>query len=134
MSCTLSAASLAFEEKRKRTAPNSIVRFIVAPLGSFGDDWRAHQQVIDQLVRYPNVFSDTSGVRRFDYVVQRQASGAAQTIVWLRRPLASPRPRIAQDQIAWSPARQQALITGGNARRLLRREACGPTAGLALSA
>ena len=46
MSCTLSAASLAFEEKRKRTAPNSIVRFIVAPLGSFGDDWRAHQQSI----------------------------------------------------------------------------------------
>ncbi|PWU06303.1 MAG: hypothetical protein C5B51_12695 [Terriglobia bacterium] len=46
------------------------VDFIVAHLGSFGDDWRAHQQVVDQLVRYPNVYSDTSGVRRFDYIVQ----------------------------------------------------------------
>jgi uncharacterized protein len=46
------------------------VNFIVAHLGSFSDDWRAHQQVIDQLVRYPNVYSDTAGVRRFDYIVQ----------------------------------------------------------------
>ena len=36
------------------------VNFIIPHLGSFGDDWRAHQQVIDQLVRYPNVYTDTS--------------------------------------------------------------------------
>src|SRR5262249_38111355 len=46
------------------------VPFIVAHLGSFGDDWRAHQRVVDQLARFPNVFADTSGVRRFDYLVQ----------------------------------------------------------------
>ena len=46
------------------------LNFIIPYLGSFSDDWRAQQQVVDQLVRYPNVFTDTSGVRRFDYIVQ----------------------------------------------------------------
>ena len=41
------------------------VNFIVPHLGSYADDWRAHQQVIDQLVRFPNVYADTSSVRRF---------------------------------------------------------------------
>ena len=46
------------------------VNFIIPHLGSFSDDWKAHQQVVDQLVRFPNVYADTSGVRRFDYIVQ----------------------------------------------------------------
>src|ERR1700730_7649965 len=46
------------------------VNFIIPHLGSFADDWRVHQQVIDQLVRLANVYADTSGVRRFDYIVQ----------------------------------------------------------------
>jgi predicted TIM-barrel fold metal-dependent hydrolase len=45
------------------------VNFIVPHLGSFADDWRAQQQVVDQVVRHPNVYADTSGVRRFDYIV-----------------------------------------------------------------
>ena len=48
----------------------SEVNFIIAHLGSFADDWRAHERVIEQLVRYPNVWADTSGVRRFDYLVR----------------------------------------------------------------
>jgi len=46
------------------------VQFVVAHLGSFVDDWRAHQTVIDCMVRLPNVHADTSGVRRFDYLVE----------------------------------------------------------------
>jgi predicted TIM-barrel fold metal-dependent hydrolase len=42
------------------------VNFIIAHLGSFADEFRAMQQVVDQLVRHPNVYADTSGVRRFD--------------------------------------------------------------------
>jgi uncharacterized protein len=42
------------------------VTFVVPHLGSFADDWRAHQRLIDQLRRLPNVLADTSGVRRFD--------------------------------------------------------------------
>src|SRR5205823_12916833 len=46
------------------------VNFIVPHFGSFRDDWKAQQQVVDQLVRHPNVSADTSGVRRFDYIVE----------------------------------------------------------------
>jgi uncharacterized protein len=46
------------------------VSFIVPHLGSFADDWRAHMTLIDVIVRRPNVYTDTSGVRRFDYLVE----------------------------------------------------------------
>src|SRR5215831_12409194 len=44
------------------------VRFIIPHLGSFSDDWRAHIALIDQMARWPNVYTDTAGVRRFDYL------------------------------------------------------------------
>src|SRR5262249_25848970 len=42
------------------------VTFIIPHLGSFADDWRAQTALIDHLVRHPNVYTDTAGVRRFD--------------------------------------------------------------------
>lgn len=42
------------------------VTFIIPHLGSFADDWRVQRSFIDLLVRLPNVYTDTSGVRRFD--------------------------------------------------------------------
>jgi predicted TIM-barrel fold metal-dependent hydrolase len=48
----------------------SDVAFIIPHLGSFADDWRAQLALIDHLERYPNVFTDTSGVRRFDLLSQ----------------------------------------------------------------
>jgi predicted TIM-barrel fold metal-dependent hydrolase len=46
------------------------LNFIVPHFGSFADDWRAQQRVVNQLVRFPNVYADTAGVRRFDYIAQ----------------------------------------------------------------
>lgn len=46
------------------------VNFIIPHLGSFADDWRAQLGLIDYLVRYRNVFTDTSGVRRFDLLAR----------------------------------------------------------------
>jgi hypothetical protein len=46
------------------------VNFIIPHLGSFGDDWKAQQAFLDPLTRYPNIFTDTSGVRRFDLLVE----------------------------------------------------------------
>jgi predicted TIM-barrel fold metal-dependent hydrolase len=57
------------------------VNFIIPHFGSFGDDWRVNQQVVDQLVRYPNVYADTSGVRRFDYIVQAVERAGAEKIL-----------------------------------------------------
>ena len=43
------------------------VNFVIAHLGSFADDWRAHERVVEQLVKYPNVFADSSDVSSTKY-------------------------------------------------------------------
>jgi predicted TIM-barrel fold metal-dependent hydrolase len=45
------------------------VDFVIPHLGSFMDDWRAQVAFLDPLSRYPNIHTDTSGVRRFDLLV-----------------------------------------------------------------
>lgn len=42
------------------------VDFIIPHLGSFMDDWRAQVSFLDPLARHPNIYTDSSGVRRFD--------------------------------------------------------------------
>lgn len=46
------------------------VSFIIPHLSSFADEWRAQIAFIDHLARHPNIYTDTSGVRRFDLLVQ----------------------------------------------------------------
>src|SRR5262249_18056866 len=46
------------------------VAFIIPHLGSFADDWKAQLALIDPLARYSNIYTDTSGIRRFDLLVQ----------------------------------------------------------------
>ena len=46
------------------------MNFILAHLGSFSDDWRAQLALIDLVTRHPNIYTDTSGVRRFDLLEQ----------------------------------------------------------------
>lgn len=58
------------------------VSFILPHLGSFADDYRAHAQVIDLLVRRPNVFADTSGVRRFDYLVEAVRRAGSHKLIF----------------------------------------------------
>ena len=54
------------------------VNFIIPHMGSFSDDWRAQHTMIDYLVRHPNIFIDTSGVRRFE-LLEQAAKRAAPT-------------------------------------------------------
>ena len=46
------------------------------------DDWRAHQTVIDCMVRLPNVHADTSGVRRFDYLLEAVRRAGAHKLLF----------------------------------------------------
>ena len=96
------------------------VNFVVPHLGSFADDWRAHQQVVDQLVRHPNVYGDTSGVRRFDYLVQAvKRAGAHKIIYGSDGPWLHPGVEIEKVRLLGLPEPEQALILGGNAVQLL---------------
>lgn len=105
------------------------VTFIIPHLGSFADSFRAHQEVIYQLVRYPNVFADTSGVRRFDYLVEAvRLAGPHKLLFGSDGPWLHPGLELRKIQLLGLPPRAEALITGGNAERLIlnRRKIASP--------
>ena len=98
------------------------VNFIIAHLGSFTDNWNAHQQVIYQLARYPNVYADTSGVRQFDYLVQAvRRAGPQKLLFGSDGPWLHPGMELYKIRLLGLPAEQEALVLGRNAVRLLRR-------------
>lgn len=97
------------------------VNFIIAHLGSFTDDWKAHQQVAYQLARYPNVYADTSGVRQFDYIVEAIKRGGPRKLLFgSDGPWLHPGLELHKIRLLGLPRDQEALILGGNALRLLR--------------
>jgi len=97
------------------------VNFIVAHLGSFTDNWKAHQQVIYQLKRYPNVYADTSGVRQFDYLVQAvRIAGARKLIFGSDGPWLHPGLELHKIRLLGLGPIDQELVLGGNVLRLLR--------------
>jgi predicted TIM-barrel fold metal-dependent hydrolase len=105
------------------------VNFIIAHLGSFTDDWKAHQQVIYQLARYPNVYADTSGVRQFRYLVQAiKKAGARKLLFGSDGPWLHPGLELHKIRLLGLPADQEALVLGGNILRLLRTARVGENA------
>jgi predicted TIM-barrel fold metal-dependent hydrolase len=99
------------------------VNFIVPHLGSFAGDWRAHQQVVDQLVRHPNVYADTSSVRHFDYIVEAiKRAGPRKVLFGSDGPWLHPGVEIHKVKLLGLPADAEALVLGGNALRLIRNE------------
>jgi uncharacterized protein len=98
------------------------VNFILPHLGSFADDWRAHLRVIDQITRFPNVYTDTSGVRRFDYVVQAVKRGGAHKVLFgSDGPWLHPGLELHKIRLLGLPPKQETLILGNNLLRLLQR-------------
>jgi hypothetical protein len=97
------------------------VNFIIPHLGSFADDWRAHLRVIDQISRYPNVYTDTSGIRRFDYLVQAvKRAGAHKVLFGTDDPWLHPGVELHKVHLLGLPPKQEALILGENLLRLIR--------------
>jgi predicted TIM-barrel fold metal-dependent hydrolase len=102
------------------------VDFIIPHFGSFADDWRAQQQVVDKIVRYPNVYADTSGVRRFDYIVEAVQRGGIRKIIFgSDGPWLHPGVELHKIRMLGLPRDKEALILSGNIMRLLRKRAPG---------
>jgi hypothetical protein len=98
------------------------VAFVFAHLGSFADDWAAQRQVIDLIVRYPNLFADTAGVRRFDLLEEAFArAGPAKLLFGSDGPWLHPGLELAKIRALRPSPAAFAAIAGGNALRLLRR-------------
>jgi uncharacterized protein len=112
-------------ELLEQVAPEYPALTIVVPhLGSFADDWRAHQRLIDQLRRLPNVLADTSGVRRFDYLVQAvRRAGPSRLVFGSDGPWLHPALELAKIRLLGLPPEEEALVVGGTLRQVLRLDA-----------
>lgn len=97
------------------------VPWIVPHLSSFADNWQAQKALIELLVRLPNVFTDTSGVRYFDLLVEAIArAGAHKVLYGSDGPYLHPAPELAKIQALGLPPNEQRLVLRGNILRLTR--------------
>lgn len=58
------------------------VNFIIPHLGSFADDWKAQVAFLDPLARHRNIYTDTSGVRRFELLEEAVHRAGAHKILF----------------------------------------------------
>jgi len=96
------------------------VNFIIPHLGSFSDDWRAQQAFIDYLARHSNIYTDTSGVRRFDLLVQAvQRAGARKVLFGSDGPWLHPGLELAKVQALGLKPEEKEMVLGGTIKTLI---------------
>ena len=75
------------------------------------------------------MYSDTAGVRRFDYIVQAvRRAGARKLLFGSDGPWLHPELELHKIRLLGLPAEKEELITGGNTARLLRGTAANVVA------
>jgi len=95
------------------------VNFIIPHLGSFADDWDAQLAFLDHLARHPNIYTDTSGVRRFDLLEQAVLRAGARKILFgTDGPWLHPAVELAKVRALNLPPNEERAILGGNLLRL----------------
>jgi predicted TIM-barrel fold metal-dependent hydrolase len=99
------------------------VAFIIPHLGSFADDWRAQSAVIGLLVRYPNLYADTSAVRRFDLLQEAATRAPRKVLFGSDGPWLHPGAELGKVRLLGLPAEAERAVLGGNVLRLLGRAA-----------
>jgi predicted TIM-barrel fold metal-dependent hydrolase len=96
------------------------VNFIIPHLGSFGDNWRANLALIDQLVRHPNVYTDTSAALRFDLLAQAvERAGAQKVLFGSDGPWLHPGLELAKVRLLRLSSEDERRVMGGNLLRLI---------------
>jgi len=98
------------------------VNFIIPHLGSFADDWKAQQACIDPLARHPNIYTDSSGIRRFDLLEQAvERAGAHKILFGSDGPWLHPGVELAKVYALNLSITDRALVLGDNFLRLIAR-------------
>ncbi|HEX6289291.1 MAG TPA: amidohydrolase family protein [Herpetosiphonaceae bacterium] len=96
------------------------VAFIIPHLGSFSDDWAAQVACIDHLARHANIYTDTSGVRRFDLLEQAvERAGPRKILFGSDGPWLHPGVELAKVRALHLSEDDEALVFGGNLLRLI---------------
>jgi uncharacterized protein len=105
------------------------VDFIIPHMGSFSDDWRAQHSMIDYLVRHPNVYVDTSGVRRFELLEQAvQRAGARKILFGSDGPWLHPGVELEKIRLLGLSPTDEQLVLAGNFLRLISKRRRQPLA------
>ncbi|HEX8392229.1 MAG TPA: amidohydrolase family protein [Longimicrobium sp.] len=103
------------------------VDFIIPHLGSFADDWRAQNALIDLLERHPNVYTDTSGVRRFDILQKAvRRAGAGKFLFGSDGPWLHPGVELEKVRALHLSPADERKVTAGNLLRLLAKRRRAP--------
>jgi len=113
------------------------VSFIIPHLGSFEDDWRSQLALVDHLVRHPNIYTDTAGIRCFDllqHAVHR--AGAGKVLFGTDGPWLHPGVELAKVRFLDLAQHEERLILSGNLLRLIAgvQPRSGPIAAAASAA
>lgn len=96
------------------------VSFIIPHLGSFADDWKAQLALIPLLARHPNLYADTSGVRRFELLEQAvREAGAHKLLFGSDGPWLHPGLELAKIHALGLPPEDERRVLGENLARLI---------------
>lgn len=103
------------------------VNFIIPHLGSFADDWKAQVSFIPMLERHPNVFTDTSGVRRFDLLEMAvKRAGAKKIIFGSDGPWLHPGVELEKIFALNRSPKETAMMVAGNFLQLIKKARKSP--------
>jgi uncharacterized protein len=95
------------------------VNFIIPHLGTFSDDWKAQLAFIDPLVRHPNIYTDTSGVKRFDLLkMAYERAGATKILFGSDGPWLHPGVEVSKIFYLKATPQEEQLMLSGNFLRL----------------
>ncbi len=119
------AGEVASAELLAREFPT--VNFVIPHLGSFADDPAAQRGLIPILERFPNLYADTSGVRRFDILEEAvRRAGVKKLLFGTDGPWLHPAVELAKIRALHLSPGGEAWITSGNASHLLHLPAFSP--------
>ena len=97
------------------------VNFVIPHLGSFGDDWASQLAFCSFLAERPNLYTDTSGVRRFDLLQKAlRRAGPHKVLFGSDGPWLHPGLELAKIDLLGLQPSAQSLVLGGNFLRLTR--------------
>jgi predicted TIM-barrel fold metal-dependent hydrolase len=98
------------------------VSFIIPHMGSFSDDWRAQHAMIDYLERHPNVYIDTSGVRRFELLEEAvERAGVEKILFGSDGPWLHPGIELAKVKALRLSPQDETPVLSGNFLKLISR-------------
>lgn len=95
------------------------VNFIIPHLGSFADDWKAQLAFIPILERHGNVFTDTSGIKRFDLLEMAvKRAGPHKVLFGTDGPWLHPSVELEKVYALQLPPAEEKKILSGNFHKL----------------